>query len=117
MLFNYYDSFAQLLTSTSGGGTVSHTHTTIPAGKVYVINNIYAINKNTNVNILLEAYIDGTTLRLNYQAQTSTIFGVVFKLYNPIVLGPGDYVRVYFFSTVANDFCTSDVTGYEMNIS
>jgi hypothetical protein len=90
-------------------------HTAVPAGEVWAINGVSAVDINTATRIQAGIY-DGGTLFPVWDFGTPAASVYVATPAENIVLKTGDQIYVFFFNCVAGDDIYSNIWGYKMRI-
>jgi len=117
LLFGYYDVYSEYIKHTASAGDNIVYSSIVPSDELWIINSTYARNVTKNIDILFQIYDGSTYIRIDNQTQTSTGFGVIFRLYNPIVIKPGERTATAFWGCNANDILELHLRGYKMKIS
>lgn len=115
LLFGYDSIYAEGgVDLNAPAGTVTKTLSTVPAGEIWVVNSIAALNDTTYREIILEVFIAGVQhllVRRLEQQYDKTIFWR-----GPTVLPAGGYVRIRFLGTVAGEDLYWSALGYKMKV-
>jgi hypothetical protein len=100
------------------GGPVGLLSTAVPAGYLYIITNVCAKEKDTNEVISLIVRDElGESYRIDTITQAAIADGVVFKLYQPIILPAEYYLEIGFADTEDGDELEAVIFGYKMKVA
>lgn len=117
IVWGYTDTWRErkfTLNATVGDHTLIHS--TVPAGEVWVLENISVFNVTTAINYI-RIYIAPVTNSYIFKQFNSPVANTPDSYTGRFTLKEGDKIRVLFNGCVANDDIYSDVVGYKMKVS
>lgn len=117
LLWGYSDRYAERKVNTdAAAGTNTLDFTAVPAGEVWVVNSIAAVDQNSAITAI---WITANLAGVNYflLVQASPVAGTWYFWNGNIVMKAGDYIQVFFLGTVLNDDIDARACGYKMKVA
>ena len=117
LIFGYYDRYwLHTYNENATAGTNIQDSGVVPAGEVWIITAVRAVNDNTNVTAI-EFFLRSATAYVALYRRFSPGVAADVLWAGSVCLKAGDYVRVIFYGCTLNDNITSDIIGYKMKLS
>lgn len=117
LIFGYYDRYIERKsTTTATAGTNTFSATAVPAGEVWVVTSVRAVNINTNNSEVEFGIYDGTSRKGFYR----TLLPGANKdmMWNGhVYLKEADYIQAIFYGCTLNDDIYVDIFGYKMKVA
>jgi hypothetical protein len=113
----YHDRIAERVSDlTADAGTNNLDSTAVPAGSVYVIQSVAAVDVD-NAPTLIQILSQGTAVYgfLNEDVSPAADRALIWT--GAITLKEGDYIRGHFEGVTANDDIVLDVWGFEFKVA
>ena len=115
-LFSYKNSLISQTTGPISGAGGFYASDTPPAGQVWKVTNVYAVDWTTATTVHGYLLFRGAA-NYNFEELVAAFPAATPSTYHgEIWLHPGDVIRVWFTGSLAGDSCTLGLTGYAMTL-
>jgi hypothetical protein len=112
----YYDRYEELNVDLNpAAGPNTKTLTAVPAGEVWVITNLWAIDSTTAKSTLLRLHLGNNNHQIQYFTQTNTLVGNMRG--GQWILKEGDYANCIFVDNVSGDDLYFGASGYKFKVA
>jgi hypothetical protein len=116
LIFGYNAIYAESGSDLNpGAGTVVQTMSAVPAGEIWILQQVSLRNTARGARMIAHVY-NGTT-EWDLIDQTTGAAGVRAIWTGAVVMQAGDYIRLAFYATTAGDDLYWQARGYKMKVS
>ncbi len=117
MVWGYSDVYGeQKVNNAHPAGTVTIDFATVPAGEVWKIETLLAMNASGASGTIAFGIMRGG-VELRIASILNPALQVALIAYPHATMREGDYLRLIITNTALNDYCIGHVTGYKMKVN